>query len=216
VRNLQKNNAKKLKTKLKMAIIELFIIFIKIIFYSTIYSSLILLALFIFSKVKKWSILEAIMKRKMKFWLIIHFIISLSFFIFSFSYWQDLGLGDNHIIPIGYDQTIQNEEFSWTYFYPDLTKTEQNKDEIIITNFKIENEILCAEVSHQNADSPKYDFIVYNLKTKIYKTFENKKEFEIYAKENNLPEKEKFYNFDRHYDEYLNSKPKWQNYLLPR
>lgn len=199
-----------------MAIIELFIIILKIFFYSTIYSSLVLLVLFALLKVKKWVILETIMKYKIKFLLIIHFIFSLSFFIFSFSYWQDLGLGDNHIIPIGYNQTIQNEEFSWTYFYPDLTKTEPNKDEVIISNYKIVNEILCAEVSHQNTDSPKYDFIVYNLKTKTNKTFENIKEYENYAKENNLPNKEKFYNFEKHYEDYLNSKPKWQNYLLPR
>lgn len=144
-----------------------------------------------------------------------HFLISVGLFIFSFTYWQDTGLGDNSRIPIGFGQTIQNEDFQWTYFYPDLDKTEPNKDELIILNYIIDNNKICAEVSHENTINPKYDFIVFDLPKQTLTTFDNETEYNKYADKNNLPLRTKFYNFEKHFKEHLADRPFWKIWLVP-
>src|SRR5436190_21231484 len=131
-----------------MAIIELIIIIIKTIVLSTIYSTIILLFLMLTAKLTDNIWLKNLVRWKFRFWLLTHFVISVGLFFFSFTYGQDTGIGDNSRIPIGYGQTIQNEDFQWTYFYPDLNKTEPNKDELVITNYIITDNKICAEVSH--------------------------------------------------------------------
>ncbi|MHA4847354.1 hypothetical protein ACX0G7_24535 [Flavitalea antarctica] len=155
------------------------------------------------------------MNHKFRNWLLLHFLISVCLFFYSFSYWQDTGLGENPSIPIGYGQRIYSPDFAWTEFYPDLTKTELNKDELQIENFIIKDNILCAEVSHQKTNSPNYDFIVCDLPNKINKTFMTETEYAEYAKDNRLPMKSEFSDFKTHYKEYFEKQPKWKNWLFP-
>jgi hypothetical protein len=196
-----------------MALFELLIIIVKVFILSTIYASVLFLILFVLSKNTKYSGLKKVLK--LRFWLLAHFLISVFLFGFSFTYWQDTGLGDNSKIPVGYGQTIQSEDFEWTFFYPDLDKQEPNQDELIIENYQITDSLLCAEVSHQNTNSPKYDFIVYGLKNKSLKTFDSEKEYSNYATEQSLPQITEFYEFAKHYEEYLKNRPKWKVWLLP-
>ena len=155
------------------------------------------------------------MNQKMRFWLLTHFIISVGLFFFSFSYSQDTGIGDNSRIPIGFGQTIQNEDFQWTYFYPDLSKTDSNKDELIITNYIIYDNKICAELSHENSINSRFEFIVYDLATKHLLKFENEKEYITYADKNKLPYKNGFYNFEKHFHEYLENRAFWETWLIP-
>jgi heme/copper-type cytochrome/quinol oxidase subunit 2 len=198
-----------------LQIFELIARIIKTILLSTVYTTLVFLLLFFIStKVKsKW--LEKRKKHKFRNWLLIHFLISILLFSYSFSYWQNTGLGDNPQLPIGYGQIIYSPDFSWTSFYPDLEKTKANKDELEIGSFKIKGNMLCAEVSHQFSNSPKYDFIVYNLLRSSYETFNSEQAYNEFAQKNGLPLKHEFYDFRHHFDEYLNSKPKWQKWMLP-
>jgi len=198
-----------------MAIIELFIVIFKTIVLSTIYTTIILLILKLAGRNSENNFLKKLQKRKLRFWLLTHFLISVALFSFSFTYWQDTGLGDNSKIPIGYGQTIQNEDFEWTYFYPDLTKTEPNKDEFVILDYVIESDKICAEVSHENTISPKYDYIVYDLKTKTLTTIKTEDEYLEYARKNNLPLNSTFYNFEKHFYEFLNARPFWNRWLVP-
>jgi hypothetical protein len=198
-----------------MAIIELLFLILKTIVLSTIYSSIILLTLILFFRIKDSSILLYILNQKLKFWLGTHFIISLGLFIFSFTYSQDTGLGDNSKIPIGFGQSIHNEDFQWTYFFPDLSKTEQNKDELEILNFKIVSNKICAEVSHENTLSPNFDFVVFDLPTQTLKTFRDEVEYNTYANTNNLPLKREFINFETQLKEYLENRPFWRTWLIP-
>lgn len=188
---------------------------IKTIVLSTIYTTIIFIGLYLILKKTKNIWLENRMKYKIKNWLFLHFVISLGLFAFSFSYWQDTGLGDNPQLPIGYGQIIYSPDFAWTNFYPDLEKTRLNKDELQIGNFIVKDNFLCAEVSHQHTNSPTFNFIVCNLTTKINRTFDTEKDYAEYARKNNLPFKNQFYNFDKHYDEYFANKPKWRRWLLP-
>jgi hypothetical protein len=198
-----------------MAIPELLFLFVKIIILSAIYATLLLLLAFLLSKAINTRWTKWILVKRSGFWLLSHFVISVFLFAFSFSYWQDTGLGDNSKIPVGYGQTIQSEDFASTYFYPDPDKTEPNKDELIIENYIIAGPFLCALVSHQNTHSPDYDFIIYDLEKRSLKTFNNEQEYSSYAAQHSLPQKTEFYDFRKHYQEYLENKPKWKRWLLP-
>jgi len=193
----------------------LFALIVKIIVLSTVYTTIIFLFFYLISKRTKNDWFKNRMKRKIRNWFFLHFLISLGLFAFSFSYWQDTGLGDSPQLPIGYGQIIYSPDFAWTDFYPDLDKTELNKDELQIGNFVIEDNILCAEVSHQNTNSPNFDFIVCDLRKRTNKTFKNEQDYNEYAKKNNLPFKSEFYDFNKHYNEYFANRPKWRKWLLP-
>ena len=198
-----------------MAILELLLVIIKTIILSTIYTTILLLGLMLIARNKENSILQKLLNRKLRFWLLSHFVISVGLIFFSFTYSQDTGLGDNSRIPIGFGHTIQNEDFQWTYFYPDLTKTEPNKDELIILNYKIINNKICAEVSHENTNSLNFDFIVFDLPTQTLKTFKNEIDYNKYADENHLPFKTEFNDFETHFKKYLIDRPFWKTWLIP-
>lgn len=74
--------------------------------------------------------------------------------------------------------------------------------------------ILCATVSHRESNSPDYDFIVYDLQAKTYKTFKDEGAYTTYAIENKLPLKEELYEFRQHYYEYVQQRG-WKKWLLP-
>ena len=198
-----------------MAWIELFLIALKTILLSTIYSTLVLLSLIAISATFKNDWLRRITKRKLRFWLSIHFIISFGLFGFSFTYWQNTGLGDNSIIPIGYGQTIQNEDFESTYFYPDLRKTEPNRDELNIGDYKVFDNKICAEVSHQNMESLTFDYIIYDLPSKKLMTFKSEEEYRKFAQQNGLPTKKDFHDFNAHFAQYLKKRTLWKKWLVP-
>lgn len=188
---------------------------LKIILLSTVYASIILLFSYLISKKTKNSWLTNRMNHKFRNWLLLHLIISICLFGYSFSYWQDTGLGEAPSLPIGYGQRIYSPDFAWTDFYPDLNKTELNKDELQIENFIIKDSKLCAEVSHMRTNSPSYDFIVCDLPTKSNKTFLTEQDYTEFAKQNGLPLKGEFYDFKTHFQQYFDRQPKWKNWLLP-
>ena len=188
---------------------------VKIITLSSVYTTIIFIALYLISKKTKSNWLENRIKRMFRNWLFLHFIISFGLFAFAFSYWQDIGLGDNPQLPIGYGQVIYNPDFAWTDFYPYLEKNQPNKDELQIGNFIVKNKRLCAEVSHKNSNSPTFDFIVCDLPTKTNKTFDTEEDYIEYANKNDLPLRNQFYSFGKHYDEYFANRPKWHKWLLP-
>jgi energy-coupling factor transporter transmembrane protein EcfT len=196
-----------------MAILELLLLIVKIIFLSAIYATFLFLIVLVLSKTTKITWVKRLLK--LRFWLLTHFLISVLLFAFSFSYWRDTGLGDNSKIPVGYGQTIQSEDFAWTYFYPDPNKTEPNQDELIIEGYKIVDSFLCAKVSHQNTLSPSYDYMVYDLKNIALTTFDSEQAYVKYATEHSLPQTNEFYDFQKHYHEYLDSRQEWKKWLLP-
>lgn len=197
------------------AVLELIFIIFKIMLLSAVYASFVLLITYLISVKSEKNTLKTIMKKKMKFWLTIHFIISLALFSYKFTYWQNTGLGENSIIPIGYNQTIQNEDLESTYFYPDSEKTDPNQDGIEIENYIVKNEYLCAEVSHKNSITEKFDYLVYNLEEKKLAKFKKESDYQTYANAKKLPRKIEFYSFEKHYYEFIDNKPKWSWWLLP-
>ena len=132
-----------------MAIFELLLMIFRTIILSTIYSTIILLLIILIAKYSGNNWANKKVKRKFRFWLTTHFTVSVFLLSGSFFYFHDTGIGDNSIVPIGFGQSIQSEDFQTTYFYPDLTKTDPNKDAIDITNYIIAENKICAEVSHE-------------------------------------------------------------------
>lgn len=195
--------------------VDLTFIIIRIILLSTVYASIILLIVYIISRKTQNQWLRNRMNHKFRNWLLLHFLISVCLFLYSFSYWQYTGLGENPSIPIGYGQRIYSPDFAWTDFYPDLNKTELNKDELQIENFIVKDNILCAKVSHQQSNSPKYDFIICDLPNRTNQTFLTEVEYTAYAKTKGLPMKSEFYDFRTHFQEYFDKQPKWKKWLLP-
>ena len=155
------------------------------------------------------------MNYKLRNWLLLHLIISIFLFNYSFSYWQDTGLGENPSLPIGSGQRIYRPDFASTNFFPDLDNTEQNKDELVIGNFIIKDNILCAEISHQYSNSPIYDFIVCDLANRKSETFLTETDYNEHAKTMGLPKKNEFYDFKKHFKEYFDNQPTWRKWLLP-
>lgn len=199
-----------------MAIFELLIVVINTIILSTIYSTVILLVLILLSKTHSWVWARKQVGKKIRFWLCTHLIISVALLVYSFSYWRDTGLGDHSRIPIGYGQDIQNEDFAYTYFYPDPQKiTPNNNEDLPIEKYKIVNDFLCAEISHQNTNSPAFTFIAYNLQNRSFEKFNSETEYVAYAVVHKLPLPNEFYDFKKHFEEHLALRSFIQKWLLP-
>jgi len=188
---------------------------LKIVLLAALYSTAIVGILFLCLRKKKNHWVQNVMERKWWTWLLLHVFISISLYLFPVSYWQNTGFGDNPQLPIGYGQLIYSPDFAWTSFYPDLDKTELNKDELEIKNFIVQNGNLCAEVSHQSSDSPPYDFIVCDLKARTNITFMPEADYTAYATAKGLPMKKGFYDFKQHLQEYFDKRSQWRRWLLP-
>ena len=192
-----------------MAMIEFLIILFNIIILSTIYSTIVFGIAYLLSKTTQIEFFKRVTKRKMKFWLASHFTISVILLIVAFSYGQDTGIGDNSKIPVGYGETIQSEDFAWTYFYPDPDKTTPNRDELKIDKYKVYGKFLCAELPDGNG------YIVYNLHKHKLTEFKTTTEYLTYASQHKLPKVSEFDDFRTHYHQYLDSRPIWKIWLLP-
>ena len=182
---------------------------------STIYSTVIFIILYVVYKRTRKPILTTIFSKGILYFTLIHFVIGLALFTYSFSYWEDTGLGETPQLPIGYKQIIYSPDFAWTTFFPDLSKTELNKDDLHIEDFIIKNDFLCAEISHKNSNSPDYDFIVCDLAKGTSVTFVGREDYVKFARETDLPLHEAFYDFSTHLNEYQARRPKWKKLLLP-
>ncbi len=114
--------------------IELVIRIFKALILSTVYTSVLFIVLFIWHRRHKNTFLHTIFSKGIFYFILVHFLIGVALFSYSFSYWEDTGMGEAPQLPIGYGQVIYSPDYEWTSFFPDL-KTELNKDELIIENF---------------------------------------------------------------------------------
>lgn len=192
-----------------MALLELVFVILKTGIYAFIYALLISLILNVLHYFINKSWLEKILKQKTKFLSSLFVILFVFLFSFRFTYWQDTGLGDNNRIPIGYDQTIENEDFENTYFQPT-----ENATSIVVNKYSIVNTMLYAEIHHDFSKSSKFDYFSFNLKTKVLKKFTREK-YIVFAKENNVPLPDTFISFRIHFETYLNNRPFWRKWLIP-
>jgi hypothetical protein len=194
--------------------IELVVRIIKGLILSTVYTSVVFIILFIWYKRYKNSFLHAIFSKGIFYFILAHFLIGVALFSYSFSYWEDTGMGEAPQLPIGYGQVIYSPDYEWTSFFPDLNKRELNKDELIIENFIVTRNFLCAKISHHYSDNPNFDFIVCDLSEKRNHIFLSETDYKKFAIELSLPLPEKFYDFKTHLKEYHENRPGWKKWLL--
>ena len=180
---------------------------IKISFLGCIYATLALLTFKLIGRYKPDSWFNRIAKRKVRLWFLSGLFISLGLFSFMFTYWGDHGLGDWARIPIGHwkevvqvDGTrglIQNTNY-------------ENGNGIGLENFQLTNDFLCGKTQEHLSKYPG-DYILYNLETNEVTFFKDKKEYENFANENQLPLVKQFNDFNYHYNRYWRG---WRFWLL--
>lgn|GEM_PF-6671060 len=195
--------------------IELLFLVVKILFYATLYSILVGATLQIDQKIIKSDWLHERLKYKWRFFFLSTVLFSTYFFNYSFSYWQYTGFEENPSLPIGFDQRIYSPDYEWVEFYPDLKKTEQNEDVLLITNFAVDSNFLCANISQENRKSRKFKYIICNMATRKNIKFKTVKEFDNFALAKDLPQSKEFKDFIYHYKKYFNNKTIAQKWFLP-
>lgn len=172
---------------------------VKIAALATIYSTFILLTVRLISRLSPNSPIDKLTHDKFKFWRSTSCILAAGLFIYSFTYWGDHGLGDSSLIPVGHGQSIYSGDGSFTYFY-----TADNEQRHIY-NYSIRNGQVCAAQDENR-------YLIYNLRTKELMEFNSKKEYEDYAKTNELPTTDEFKDFIKHYRDHWNG---WRATFLP-
>lgn len=182
---------------------------IKISILASIYATLIFFIIKFISKYKPNSWFERVYKNKIKLWFLSGLTISLTLFVFMFSYWGNHGLGDSPRIPIGGGLVVDNT--NWTeYSYIEGLKTVDNID-VEMTKFKVVDNKLIG-----NLDSWFYEFensyFIYDLNQYEMKEFRNKNKLNDYLVANNLPLSEELMTFEENYRNYWSG---WRFWLLP-
>jgi len=189
-------------------LIHLIFELIKISILGSLYATLLIYTLKLISKHKPNSWIDKILIMKRRIWFIIGFIVSISLFIFLFSYWGNHELGDSARIPIGYEKEILNT--NWTKYANFNGVKSQEGNAIYTTKFKIDDNKLCG-----NYESDFYDYknsyFVYNLKLKTLTEFNNEIEYNNYADKNELPQANELLSFEDNYGKYWYG---WRFWLL--
>jgi len=176
---------------------------IKIGFLASVYSFIIL---FIFRKIGKTKLnnwLNKRLKNSIIFWFINGALISISLFIWTFTYWGEHGFGDYSRIPIGNAKQIEQIDGYWTYITPKGHKFEV----FTIYSYAI-NGKYCTGKTKQNSNR----YYIWNLKTNEVQTVNSKNEYEKLSKNLNLPKENEFLDFWNGYKKYWHG---WRFFLLP-
>lgn len=172
----------------------------KIMVLGYIYSYLTILTFKYLSKQNSDNWFSKVLNHFPKFKIICRLIYSLGLFIFMFTHWGDHGLGDRSRIPLSYGREIGNIDGTNTY----IPNTINRRSDINIGNFAVTNDIICGEVIGDTIDyAGKY--FVFDIKTNEIGFLKDRKQFDKYALENNLPTADKFNDFFYHYSKYWNT-----------
>ena len=182
---------------------------IKISILGSIYACLVLFIFMIIARYNPDSWFYRRCRKKLLVWFVSGLIISITLFVYMFSYWGDHGLGDGPKIPIGHGIVVDNTNWNKYGYLNDISTS--GKQEIEMTKFIFTNKELIG-----NLDSGFYryenEFFVLNLESKEIKEFASINSFNEYAKDNNLPTYDSLLTFK---DNYTNRWGGWRFWLLP-
>jgi hypothetical protein len=196
-----------------VAYLELIYLLIKGALLSASYAGLLVFLVYAFVRLRK-HLHVLTNKYLVKLWMRSAFLIFISLFAYRFSYWQDSGLGETAQVPIGHEQVIYNADGAMTYFDSDQNEDDfSQNDHIHIEKYVVDDSVICAEIANVSHDSD-YRYLVYNMQTRELIRFIDNTEYDAYALEQQLPSSTRFYNFDVHYIQYYQKKPKWKRWLL--
>ena len=169
----------------------------KIIVLGYIYSFLTILTFKYLSRLNLYNWFSKVLNDFPKFKIVSRLIYSIGLFFFMFTHWGDHGLGDSSRIPLSHGREIDNINGINTY----IPNTNNRRSDINIEKFAISDDIICGEVIGDTIDyGGKY--FVFDLKTNEVSFIKDRRQYDNYALENNLPTADKFNDFIYHYSKY--------------
>ena len=185
----------------------LFFLIIKIGIYSVIYSTLGLVIIYLLSKITKQKWIIKITEYKFLTWFLSNIILGISFFLYSFSYWNYSGLGDYFCIPIGNEYVVSAIDACENSFIQ--TSKDNNAKQTYINNFAIVDHKVCGEFLGYNNTTNVDTYIVFDSETESIKEFNSKENYSVFAQKNKLPSVDQFKDFGTNYNKYWNSNKNW-------
>ncbi|MEI7508826.1 MAG: hypothetical protein WCJ62_05105 [Flavobacterium sp.] len=178
---------------------------IKITILGFIYSTILYFIYRNIPKNKKPEWCEKLLKSKKPLWLFI----SLILLFYMFTPYGNHGLGDSARIPISFTKEISN--INWEEFgrLNGIKSSEGN--DIELTQFKVENNMICGNLKSSFYDY-KNSYFIYEIDTEKLQEFKSEKEYNEFATNKNLPKSSELKSFEENYSEYWSG---WRFFLLP-
>lgn len=180
---------------------------IKISILGSVYAIMTFLIFKMISKFKPDSWFERVTKKKLKFWFLSSFIISVSLFAFMFTHYGDHGLGDSARIPIGHCRSIQEINGNQAY----IQDLEAGISAYDIDKFIITNDFVYGNLGSQLRESDG-EYFLYDLEQNKLITFQSAERFHSVLSENELPPDVAYEDFHYYYHQHWSG---WRLWLLP-
>lgn len=178
---------------------------IKISILASIYATLLLLIFKIIGYCNAGSWCDRITKKKLRFWLLSGFIVSIGLFIYMFTYFGDHGMGDTAKVPVGCFKEVR--QINGVDSYIENSKGEQ----LGIVSFAFENNRLYAETQREY-NAGKGDYVVWDLQNDQWIFFKTKADYLMVVEQNNYPLPDRFEEFENHYKRHWHG---WRFWFLP-
>jgi len=189
------------------ALFHLIFELVKISILGSVYATLTLLIFKLISKYRPDSWFDRVLRKKMRFWFISGFIISVGLFGFMTTHFGDHGLGDGARIPVGHFREIQEINGSQAYI--------QDVDNGIyacdIDNFYFSDDFVYGLTGKHN-ENYEGKYFIYDLDKNEVTTFKTKTEFENELTKNGLDQNAELHDFNYYYRQYWSG---WRFWLLP-
>jgi len=183
-------------------IIHLIFQVIKIAIQATLYGYLFLKLFSNINKSDPHSWFQKITANKRRFRFLSRILISITLFIWMFSYWGDHGLGDHARIPIGNGKSIEQINGTMSYIRPSGHEFETYS----INSYSVKGSYCVGQKKNKSS------YFVWDLESNIIQTLKSKDEYYLIAKKLNLPDEYKFVEF---WEGYKNFWGTWRFWLLP-
>jgi hypothetical protein len=164
---------------------------VKIAIQSVFYSSIILFLIFVITKVTGLKMLTKLRFRG------IYFTTAGLFFLFSFTYYGNHGLGDQSNLPLGYGKVMRAGD-GYAHFYL------EPRNQISVDSFLVKKDHL-----YFTSNGSYYD---YHLSSGKWQKYDNKQGLDDHLSVRNLAKVDKLETFYPQYDRYWNG---WRFWFLP-
>lgn len=189
------------------ALVGIIISLVVVGIYATVYSSLIIILLFVLAKYTENTFVQWTNRNKFLTWILLGFLLSIIFFINSFTYSNYAGLGDYYCIPIGNKHVISSIDAMEESYIE--SNQEGIKNQIFIGKFSISETKVCGEFLGNNNVNLKDCYIVFDSETKQAREFLSKEEYSNFSRESKLPDISQFQDFGTNFNNYWNKNKSW-------
>jgi hypothetical protein len=179
---------------------------IKILILGCIYATLTFVIFKSLGRFKPDSWFDRFSKRKLRFWLLSAFVISVGLVFFMFSYYGDHGLGDDARVPIGYGRAIQEMDARQAYI-----QDEGPIPMLTLKRFIVTDQFVYG-VSGEEEDNYDGNYFVYDLEKNSVTSFVDQSTYLNHLRELALDRDTNYKDFNFYYTKYWTDLRFW---LLP-